>query len=141
MMDQFISNLLSSPEFATALLTLFVTVVGGAIGFVAKEVRALLKRKLSTEQMALLLKIAEQAVRVAEQTSIGEIAEEKKAEALRVAGTYLRAYGLNVSDAQLDAAIEAAVFSQLNQFRLADSLNVDDAPTDSVPEEEEPDAS
>lgn len=133
-MNEFILNILASPEFATAMLTLFVTVVGGAVAFVGKEVRALLRKKLSAEQLQILMKIAEQAVFVAEQTGLDHEAEEKKAEALRIAATYLQAYGIKVSAAQLDAAIEAAVFSHLNQFRVEPEVLEEAVEDETAPE-------
>jgi LL-H family phage holin len=116
-MEDFILTLLASPEFATFFVGTLAAVVGGVIAFVGKELRALLNRKLTTEQLALLMKIAREAVRVAEQTGVAATGEEKKDEAIKVAATFLAAYGIKVSESQLDAAIEAAVFAELNQWK------------------------
>lgn len=121
-MDEFVNNLLASPEFAQLILTIFTVTLTGVVAFVGKELKSFLHKKLSAEQLAILMKVAEQAVFVAEQTGIDHAAEEKKMEALRVAEAYLKAYGIKVTAEQLDAAIEAAVFSQLNQFKVEEEV-------------------
>lgn len=115
---EIILTILASPEFAAFLFTVVVT-VGGYIG---KLAASFLKSKLSETNLRRLVIIAENAVRVAEQTGLGKTGEEKKAEALRVAQTYLDSFGIKVKAAQLEAAIEAAVFSQLTQFKAADEV-------------------
>ena len=106
-----INQILGSPEFMAFLFAAITAV----IGFVGKSLRDLLSNKITTEQLQLLLVVAKQAVAVAEQTGLAATGAEKKAEAIRVAQTYLDAYGIKVSAAQLEAAIEAAVFSELTK--------------------------
>ena len=117
-MESFIASVLQSPEFASALATIFITVVTAVIAFLGKAARDYLSHNLSSAQLNTLLLIAQQAVAVAEQTGATKAAEEKKAEALAIAQTYLDAYGIKVSAAQLDAAIEAAVFNEFNRFKF-----------------------
>jgi LL-H family phage holin len=130
-----LTTILNSPEFIALLLT----VITAVIGFVGKTLRDFIGRKLTAEQLNLLIIIAKQAVSVAEQTGITKTGEEKKAEAIRVAQTYLDAYGIKVSVAQVEAAIEAAVFSELTKLEPAPDV-LSDAAVDALAsvEEDEP---
>lgn len=110
---EFIGSILASPEFSAFILA---TVVGLA-GWVAKSLRALIGEKLTGEQLKTLLLIGENAVKVAEQTGFTATGAEKKAIALKVAQSYLDAYGIKVTAAQLEGAIEAAVYSELSAWK------------------------
>jgi LL-H family phage holin len=110
---QFLSGILSSPEFSAFIIA---TVIGFA-GWLGKQLNALINQKVSGEQLKVLISIAENAVRVAEQTGASKTGAEKKAEAVRVAQSFLDAYGIKVSAAQLEGAIEAAVYSELTVFK------------------------
>lgn len=130
---ELVQQILSSPEF----IALLIAVITAVIGFVGKSLRDLIGRKVSAEQLQLLMVIAKQAVAVAEQTGIAATAEEKKAEAVRVAQVYLDAYGIKVNAGQIAAAIEAAVFTELTKFEpvpdeltgiAVDALDEDEAP-------------
>lgn len=109
-----ILGILQSPEFASIVLT---AAVAGA-GLIGRAVYQFLRRKLTTEQLRILFIIAENAVRAAEQTGLGKTGAEKKAEAIAYAQTLLDAYQIKVNAAQLVAAIEAAVFAELNQLAV-----------------------
>lgn len=109
---ELIQTILNSPEF----VALLITVITAVIGFVGKSARDLIGRKVTAEQLKLLMIIAKQAVAVAEQTGIAKTGAEKKAEAIRVAQVYLDAYGIKIEAAQVASAIEAAVFTELTQF-------------------------
>jgi hypothetical protein len=111
---ELISTILQSPEFAAFLVSVLVAVAT----FVGKSLRDLLVRNLTAKQLEMLMTIAVNAIRVAEQLGYDQTGEEKKAEAIRIAQTYLDAYGIKVSAAQLSAAIEAAVFAELTKSRL-----------------------
>lgn len=130
-----ITGILNSPEFIALLLT----VITAVIGFVGKALRDFIGKKLTAEQLQVLIIIAKQAVAVAEQTGLAKTGEEKKAEAIKVAQTYLDAYGIKVSVAQLEAAIEAAVWNELTQFEPAPDV-LTDAAVDALAsvEEDEP---
>lgn len=108
-----LGTIVASDQFAAFLFSALVAIAT----WIAKSVVAILKNKLTDAQLAILFKVASQAVLVAEQTGALKTSEEKKAEAIRVAQTYLEAYKIKVSLAQLDAAIEAAVYSELTQFK------------------------
>lgn len=125
---ELVQQILSSPEFIALLLT----VITAVIGFVGKAARDFIGRKVTAEQLRLLLVIAQQAVAVAEQTGLAKTGEEKKAEAIRVAQTYLDAYGIKVNAAQIEAAIEAAVFNELTQFKDSVPLEINGLAVDAV---------
>lgn len=116
--------ILASPEFTTFLIGLVTTVLTSVFAFVGTKLRALLDSKLTIQQREILLQVARQAVQVAEQMGVGKLAEEKKAQAEQVASAYLAAYGIKVSAAELDAAIEAAVFTELTQWK--DPISVEE---------------
>lgn len=108
-LNQLLTSIVTSPEFAGFMITVLVAVAT----FVGKALRDVLVHNLSAKQLEMLMTIAQNAVKVAEQTGLGKTGEEKKAEAVKVAQTYLDAYGIKVDAAQLEAAIEAAVFSEI----------------------------
>lgn len=111
-MPEIVVTILQSSEFAAfvfASLTAIAT-------WLARSTVRLIRSKLNEEQLKVLFRVSEQAVRVVEQTAKNAGSAEKKAKAIEVAQTYLDAYGIKVSAAQLDAAIEAAVFSVITQF-------------------------
>jgi LL-H family phage holin len=112
---ELVQQILSSPEFVALLIAIITAVVG----FVGKSLRDLIGRKVSAEQLQLLMVIAKQAVAVAEQTGIAKTGEEKKQEAIRVAQVYLDAYGIKIDVGQIAAAIEAAVFTELTKIEPA----------------------
>lgn len=131
---ELVQQILSSPEF----VGLLIAVITAVIGFVGKSLRDLIGRKVTAEQLQLLMIIAKQAVQVAEQTGLAKTGEEKKAEAIRVAQVYLNAYGIKIDVAQVAAAIEAAVFSELNKMEPAPDV-ITEAAVDALAEvEEEP---
>lgn len=129
---ELVSQILSSPEF----VALLIAVITAVIGFVGKSLRDLIGRKVTAEQLQLLMVIARQAVAVAEQTGIAATAEEKKAEAIRVAQVYLNAYGIKIDVGQISAAIEAAVFTELTQFEGAPEDVITGIAVDALDEEE-----
>lgn len=131
---ELVQQILSSPEF----IGLLIAVITAVVGFVGKSLRDLIGRKVTAEQLQLLMIIAKQAVQVAEQTGLARTGEEKKAEAIRVAQVYLDAYGIKISVAQIAAAIEAAVFSELTKLEPAPDV-ITEAAVDALSEvEEEP---
>jgi hypothetical protein len=98
-------SFLNDPAVSAAIAGLVAVVVG----FLTKRLNTLMGRKMSAEEFKLLMSVADRAVLAAEQTHAGDGAEAKKAEARRIAHAFLTAYGLDVADKQLDAALEAAV--------------------------------
>lgn len=109
---ELIFGILASPQFAAFIFTALVAVAT----WVARQIVALIKRQLTAQQIETLFKVAAIAVTFAEQTGADKTGAEKKAEALRVAQTYLNAYNIKVTATQLNAAIEAAVFSEITKL-------------------------
>ena len=99
-----------------ALSVLVVGTVTGLLAFVGKVLRDFLKKRLSQEELKVLLAVARQAVLAVEQTSAGEVAEAKKLQAIRIVQTFLDAYGIKANAKQVSAAIEAAVFAELRRW-------------------------
>jgi LL-H family phage holin len=112
-----VGNILVSPEFAVLIIAVLGSIVTGVIAWVGKRLSSLLDNRLSADQLRMLMEIAEKAVHAVEQTEAGALAQEKKAEAMRIAATYLQAYGIKVSGEQLSAAIEAAVYEGLSSWK------------------------
>lgn len=92
-----------------------IVFVVALIGLLAWYARAWLQEKLSNEQYSFVLWLAAMAVQAAEQ--YGGSAEEKKRQALAVAERWLEERGLKLDLNSLDAAIEAAVFSELTKHK------------------------
>lgn len=106
-----------------ALITLVVALIGLLVWYL----RQWLQQKLSADQMQMVNLVVATAVRAAEQ--YGGDAEEKKRFAIGAAGTWLSARNIHLDLNDLDAAIEAAVFSELNRFEItppAISLDLSD---------------
>jgi hypothetical protein len=118
---ELVGAILTSPEFAAFVVTALVTIAG----WLGKTLVSFVNKKLTAEQIAVLMKVAAISVAVAEQTGLGKTAEEKKAEAMFVAQTYLDAYGIKVNAEQLSAAIEAAVFNEINKWETPEPDEID----------------
>jgi hypothetical protein len=131
-MIEIIKSILLDPAFTSAIVTALVGLIGATIAFLGKQIKAILGARLSAEQLRLLMEIASRAVLAAEQVYADGTAEQKKAEALRAARAFLVAYGLRVGDKQLDAAIEAAVLTDLVHGTPPDP--VPDEPAEETPE-------
>ena len=123
-MNDIFDLIFGSPELSFFLLATATTVAG----YVGKVIVSLIQRKLNAEQIRVLLAVARTAVLAAEQTGAAASAEEKKARALAIAQTYLTAYGIKVSAAQLDAAIEASVLAELAKVHLPEPATSSEAP-------------
>lgn len=75
------------------------------------------KAELSVTQQALVDSAVKIAVFAAEQVYQGVSGAEKKAYALQIAEDYLKKHNVTIDLDALDAAIEAAVFSELNKWK------------------------
>lgn len=122
--DKLAGQILGSPAFTAFAIGL----IGGFVGWVALKFRraadwlaaqigtvleGVIGRKLTSQELDILLQVARTAVLAAEQLGLGQAGSEKKAKAMQIAATFLTARGLHVTAEQLDAAIEAAVFESL----------------------------
>lgn len=112
LITELILGILASPQFAAFLFTALVAVAT----WIGRQVVALIKKQLTASQIETLFKVAAIAVTFAEQTGAEKTGAEKKLEAIRVAQIYLDAYNIKVSLSQLEAAIEAAVFSEITKL-------------------------
>jgi len=106
-----------------AVLGIIAVPVGTMIGFYVKK----LIDKASAEIAAaspntfdLLQKFAVAAVQAAEQSGLLETGEAKKEYAIALVEKWLLQFGIDVDLDQVDAAIEAAVFAEINQFEPAE---------------------
>lgn len=123
-LDKVAAQILASPAFTAFAIAMLSAFVGWAAlqirhagNFLAEQVRTLIEgvigRKLTAQELDILLSVARTAVLAAEQLGLGQAGEEKKAKALEIAAKFLEARGLHVTAEQLDAAIEAAVYEAL----------------------------
>ncbi len=97
-------------QLATALVVALVPVAIGAIGYLVRSVISLLKAKATREQFAILEQVATAAVQAVEQTLKSAKGAEKKAAALAVVRSALLKKGIALDEAQIEAAIESAVY-------------------------------
>lgn len=113
-------------QLATALVVALVPVAIGAIGYVVRSVVALLKARATREQFAILEQVATAAVQAVEQTLKSAKNAEKKAAALSVVRSALLKKGITLDEAQIEAAIESAVYIEAG-------IRVDFSAIDSAP--------
>ena len=114
-MNEFLS------AFVSNLLMAFAPVLAAALAaWIIAEVKlAWAQFKAAKPDIADQLEwAARTAVMAAEQAQAGKLAEEKKAYALEVAQQWLAMKGLNVDLTAIDAAIEAAVYDEINRNKL-----------------------
>jgi LL-H family phage holin len=113
-----------SPILVNMLLTLLTAVITGVGGFLA----AFIKSKLNTNQLELLDQIAANVVLAVEQSTYGtelaENAQAKKSAAIDLMNSFLKKYSITLTEAQIDAAIEAAVANVLNANKLIEPSRV-----------------
>lgn len=113
-----LTGVLGSPEFSTLLLTTFASAVFAFVGWLGYLVRRNILRNLSATDFALLRSIATIAVQYTEQKFTDLDGPAKLTAALQVADTYIAAYGLKVTAAQLLNIIEAAVYAETIKMTL-----------------------
>lgn len=103
-----------------ALITLVVALIGLMVWYL----RAWLQQRLNAEQLQMVNWVAATAVKAAE--AYGGEAEEKKRTAVGLAQTWLHDHNIKLDLHSLDAAIEAAVFSELNRFpKMEEIIDID----------------
>jgi LL-H family phage holin len=112
-MDPFVSDLINS------LIVALVPVAIGALGYLAKQVIALLKANLDKEHYRMLEAIAKTAVCSIEQTLYSKKGEEKKAAALVLVRSECLKRGLKLDESAITAAIEAAVYEERMKVQAA----------------------
>ncbi len=101
-----------------ALLGIIAVPVGTMIGFYIKKL--IDKAQAEIEAVApdtfdMVQKFAVAAVQAAEQSGLLETGEQKKEFALAQVEAWLAEFGIDIDLDQVDAAIEAAVFAEINK--------------------------
>lgn len=89
--------------------------LSGLVGLVLWYLRQWLASKITTEQGEHVAFVAALAVKAAEQ--YGGDAEDKKRQALAIAGHWLAVNNIKIDLSQIDAAIESAVMNEFNFFK------------------------
>ncbi len=100
-----------------AVLGLIAVPIGTMVGYWLKKQIDKVTAEIKAAQpdtFDLLQKFALSAVQAAEQSGLVKTGEEKKAFALAQVEAWLAEFGINIDLKQVDAAIEAAVFAELN---------------------------
>jgi len=109
---------LVAPILVNVLLALLTTVLTAVGSYAAMWI----KSKLNASQLGLLEDIAANVVLAVEQSTYGtEIATNaaaKKSQAIALMNSFLEKYSITLTEAQIDAAIEAAVANVLNANKL-----------------------
>jgi len=107
------------------LLNLLVIVIGLAVpvlaGYAAKWLKAQADKATHYVQPDILSEIeyvAQQAVHAAEQCGLAGQITDKKKYAIEVAQNWLKLKGITIDLAALDAAIEAAVWNEINKDKV-----------------------
>jgi LL-H family phage holin len=103
-MDPFISDVING------LIVALIPLVIGAIGYVGKQIVEALKMRMTSEQYAMLEKIAASTVASVNQTLSTKAGEEKKAAALALVRSECAKRGINLDETAIANAIEAAVY-------------------------------
>jgi LL-H family phage holin len=98
-------------QLLTAFVVALVPVVIGALGYVARAVIGYLKAKTSAEHFAILENLSYQAVAAIEQTMKSKAGQEKLEAAKAVVRGALLKRGIQLDEAQIEAAIESAVYA------------------------------
>lgn len=109
---------LIAPIVSNVLLTLLTAVLTAVGSYVAMWV----KSRLNASQLELLDQIAANVVLAVEQSNYGKDlvteAADKKAQAIELMNSFLKKYSITLTEAQIDAAIEAAVANVINANKL-----------------------
>ena len=110
-----VKDFLANPEVQTALVNLILAVVSVSAAALSRAVLSFVRTRTNEWQFQLLQNIASSAVLAAEQAGLAGRVQDKKKSAFNVINAHLRQMGLTAITAeQVDAAIEAAVLSNLN---------------------------
>ena len=104
-------------SFLQAFLEPFLSLIAGLVAawLLPKVIKIWQDLKAGNpEEVYLIEQIVGLAVQAAEQAAIGDLIEDRKDYACKVAGAWLAKYGIKLDVAVLAAAIEAAVKKELN---------------------------
>lgn len=122
-------DFLTTPAFQTAIANVVIGLVGILATALTGMVAGFLHSKMSAQQLQTLHQVVSVAVMAAEQLGLSGAIEDKKQSAINAASAMLESMGIQVTAEELDAAIEAAVATQLNgpaiseaSFKKADAV-------------------
>ena len=102
-------------EIIPILVASLLTVVTAVTGFASRSILQFIKSKTTVNQQNALLNLAKQAVLAAEQLGINNVIQDKKEWAFELVDELLKKQGINVTAAQINAAIEATVMEEFNK--------------------------
>ena len=98
-------------QLLTALVVALVPVAVGALGYLARAVIGYLKAKTSAEHFSILENLSYQAVAAVEQTMKSKAGRDKLEAAKAVVRGALLKRGIVLDEAQIETAIESAVYA------------------------------
>lgn len=104
------------------LVFVVVAVILAVVVFAVRQVDKLLRAKTTNEQYQTVVSVVGNAVLAAEQYLMSADGQAKKVYALAWASDFLTAKGLPVTQEQLDALIESAVYEHLHYLQSFPSL-------------------
>ena len=114
---------LSSPEMQQLIASVALLLISTIVSLLSKVSYTFIKTKTSAQQFAILEQIADSAVNTAEQGELSGFVTNKKATAIAVVDEALKNAGItNLTAAQIDAAIEAAVKVNFNDSVIRDKF-------------------
>lgn len=106
---QYVSRELITPELVGLVLTTIASIIGAFLIRVVRNLSEWVKTRLNADQLSVLLRVTSTAVLAAEKALAGEAGETKKRAATEFVRSTLEGMGIQVTEEQISAAIEAAV--------------------------------
>lgn len=114
-------QILQSPEFGQFVANVLITLVAIVVPLIGSAVRGFVKSRENDTKFQMVMDIARMAVMAAEQAGLTGAVTNKKAAAINAAQAMLADRGISIDLQALDAAIEAAVASELNRYVINDA--------------------
>lgn len=114
----------SSPEFQQAIANIILLTITAVFGAISKATYTFIKTKTSADQFAILERVASSAADASEQGWLAGFVTDKKQTALNIVNEALKNAGIrNLTDEQIDAAIEAAVLQNFNSGEVTATVS------------------
>jgi hypothetical protein len=118
-MDQFYPFLQALAQNALDAAALFlITTVVAFVGLNVRNALTWVKAHTTSTQLQALIDVANMAVTAAEQSGLAVTGAQKKDAALATITSTLATRGLHFDAAAIDAALESAVYNQINYAKL-----------------------
>lgn len=111
-------DIIQSPEFGQFVANMLIALVAIVVPLIGTAVRGLVQNMARNSQFEILQSIAKTAVLAAEQAGLSGVIGDKKAAAMAAAQAMLADRGLQIDLESIDAAIEAAVATELNSMAI-----------------------